>query len=219
MKVAIIKKITDDIEKYVDPFYCFNEDYFEFIPLSDEELERYEKDYKILTPAMKKEYRNLDSFFENYHCMERKNNKWGRTYNPNEKWDTYEILYRIELNGAFLLSKINHSSKEELSKIWDAAMSKLEYDEGKAAYSIFKSKEYYIQRYASKEFFIECSQLFYTDAVITPEIAWHDIKSDALPEDESSGSAERDWAISYFEKYISPYFGQDFEFVVVEMEF
>ena len=50
-------------------------------------------------------------------------------------------------------------------------------------------------------------------------MAWHDSKSDALPEDKSSGSAERDWAISYFEKYISPYLGQDFEFVVVEMEF
>jgi hypothetical protein len=68
--------------------------YVEFIPASDEEMEKYEE--------KKENFDSFEDFMENYYFYEKNaSGQWGRWTNTNGKWDWWQIGGRW--TGAFVL--------------------------------------------------------------------------------------------------------------------
>lgn len=127
------------------------------------------------------------------------------TYNPNSKWDWYQIGGRW---GGHLRLKNGGASNEARICEIDFSPDKEEYDEAIADWNddfnnSFYNKEYFVKMYGTAEVYAESVSAFSTYAVITPNGIWHQKAEmgwfgldNATPEDS------KNWPLHYYERFI-----------------
>lgn len=109
------------------------------------------------------------------------------TYNPNSKWDWYSIGGRWD---GLLKTKDGHKVNECLVKDLDLTPDKKEYDEAIRFWELvveeqplrdgeekpfnWYKKEYYIERYGTKENYAKLKCQIYTYAVLMPNGIWYE---------------------------------------------
>lgn len=155
------------------------------------------------------------------------------TYNPNSKWDWYEIGGRWS-NGikktdgsncdscyvADMLIGRNEDTYKKAIRFWEVVVEEKPLKDGEDI-SNFKSwykKEYYMERYLSKEIYADSvskENNFY--AIVTPDGVWHEPGrmgwfGTSLAEYED----ERKWDTNYFKDYIEPYLDHDHTITIVD---
>lgn len=84
--------IGDNVEEQLQPYHEYEctgieDKYVVFVP-AQESLEELQKQYE----DRKDDYESLESFIEDYHGYhQNEHGQWGRTTNPNAKWDWWVI--------------------------------------------------------------------------------------------------------------------------------
>ena len=137
-------------------------------------------------------------------------------FNPNSKWDWYEVGGRFEnllrlkdgkMTNSAKLRDIDFSLDEEEYKkglrVWDIIVEHkpLEPDE-KMPFSLYNG-DYYHERYGSRENYAKSCAMFYTYAVVTPNGIWHEPDrmgwfgvSNATP------AQEAEWEREFYKKFL-----------------
>lgn len=179
-KEELIEKAKENNEEYKNTTYAeFLKDtkaYKEKYKDSPSHLNYLENEFpKVLKMTDEELYQREIAGYEN--CIDEDGNITS-IYNPNSKWDWYEIGGRWaemlsvgkEKVDYAVMTDINFNPKptkeeiEEYTKDWNNVMN------GKSFYTA----EYYLERYGSLENYIkECSRIS-TFALLTPDGEWHE---------------------------------------------
>ena len=107
------------------------------------------------------------------------------TYNPKSKWDWYSVGGRWdgyflnkkgERTNEDLISEIvwtgSEEEKQKAARFWELVVEDAKLKEGEEKPFIFYKKEYYLQRYHTKEEYVERITKTCPYAVLTPEGEW-----------------------------------------------
>ena len=143
------------------------------------------------------------------------------TYNPNSKWDWYEIGGRWK--DMLILKDKSQCDEALVSEIdfeairkRDAAKLKPYKEEMKEHWS-FTNEEYMRKLFRSEAEYIQLGTTFRTWAVVTPDGKWHSpgdmyifVMTDATPE------GEREWILSYHERFIKPAIEKGWRMTIVD---
>lgn len=127
------------------------------------------------------------------------------TYNPNSKWDWYQIGGRWD--GKLRLKNGDRSNKARICEI-DFSPDKEAYDVAIEQWNNdfmggFSNKEYFVEMYGTAEVYAESVSAFSTYAVVTPNGVWHEKAEmgwfgmdNATPEDS------KNWPLKYYERFV-----------------
>ena len=135
------------------------------------------------------------------------------TYNPNSKWDWYQIGGRF--NGIFELTE---EEKNKIRRWWEINIydAPLKEGEEKDKY-LFYNPKYYERRYKDAETDIKIQETIKFFAVITPDGKWHAPSNmgwwactDGEPEDELK------WDLEFYDRFIEPNLNSDLICTVVD---
>ena len=136
------------------------------------------------------------------------------TYNPQSKWDWYEVGGRwdgyLSVNGEHVntahVGEIDFSPDEETYKkslrYWDVVVGHAPAETPEEGFSLYNEK-YYLDYYGDRETFARRQSAFMTHAVITPDGVWHEqgqMGWFGLSSETPDESA--DWAEHYLERFI-----------------
>ena len=158
-----------------------------------------------------------EDFYNYYFCEDDLYDDDGNelsTYNPNAKWDWYSIGGRFSRlitmeNGERTnsckikdadFSYVDRESYDEALRFWEVVIDGKPLEKGeKQPFSLYK-KEYYIERYGTKEEFAKSSSNFGTYAILTPDGVWHEPgKMGWFGVSHATIEAEREWEKHYQE--------------------
>lgn len=127
------------------------------------------------------------------------------TYNPNSKWDWYQIGGRWD--GELRLKNGDRSNEARICEI-DFSPDKEAYDVAIEQWNNdfmggFSNKEYFVEMYGTAEVYAESVSAFSTYAVVTPNGVWHEKAEmgwfgmdNATPEDS------KNWPLKYYERFV-----------------
>ena len=143
------------------------------------------------------------------------------TYNPNSKWDWYEIGGRWK---DILILKDNTQCDEALvSEIDFEAMRKRDvdkltpYKEAMKERWSFTNEEYMRKLFRDEAEYIRLDTTFRTWAVVTPNGEWHTHgDADMFGTTCAAAKGEREWIMSYHERFIKPAIEKDWWMSFVE---
>ena len=141
------------------------------------------------------------------------------TYNPESKWDWYEIGGRWKdllilksklICDSALVSDIDFQTMQQR----DAAELR-PYEE--AMTKSFMKEEYMRERFRNEEEYIKLSTVFSTYAVVTPDGEWHAM-GDMGWWGMSSETAEeeREWILAYYDRFIKPAIEKGWRMTIVD---
>ena len=136
------------------------------------------------------------------------------TYNPQSKWDWYEVGGRWDgdllVNGKHLnsarIGEIDFSLDEDVYnkslRFWDVAISH-EPAELNEIYLPFFGEQYYLDYYGDRETYARRQATFTTHAVITPDGKWHERgKTYWFGLSGETPDEGADWDEHYLERFI-----------------
>ena len=145
------------------------------------------------------------------------------TYNPDSKWDWYSIGGRWD--GSFdkengkntlLIKDIKwddstEEEKEYHKRFWEINVEEQPLKEGEDKMEFFNlyKKEYYIERYHTKEEYVERVSKNYTYAVLTSEGEWvapGEVSWFSTSEDSDQQREYENWFYKYMEEHPDYYF-------------
>lgn len=176
---------ADDAEfdRLLAPYNENNRDEFEFVPVNYEEIVEDFEIFKKDNPAWE-----LDMYIENYGYIQ-KDGQWGYEHNPHGYWDWYS------LDGKDYMFDVRDDCTEDPeSDDWIGYFRKNDYEwfkeDGEAVQdgrefwetfvegndpecpSMFR-REYYLDRYKTKEQYLKEMSRTIPYAFITPDGVWH----------------------------------------------
>ena len=136
------------------------------------------------------------------------------TYNPQSRWDWYEIGGRwdgyLQVNGKHVntahIGEIDFSPDEEAHRwalrFWDVVVGHAHAEPDEKYFPLYNEK-YYIDRYGDRETFARRRAAFTTHAVVTPDGEWHE-RGETGWFGYSSETPEEgaDWDEHYLERFI-----------------
>lgn len=135
------------------------------------------------------------------------------TYNPDSKWDWFEIGGRWsgflkrkdgeKVNSDFVKNLDFSSDKkayEDALEYWDSYVEKGEKKEGEF---YFYNREFYKKRYKDAETYAKCASSFSTRAVILPDGSWHEPgQMGWFCATSESDEEALDWNLHYKERFL-----------------
>ena len=183
--VAVFCNEPDDMsfDELLAPYSETDEKYMEFVPSENLE-ERYQK-YKEKNPETTMDF---EEFAEDYCGCELRDGIWGRVYNPNAKWDWYTLDGREDIfenipgqkpEGNYYRyrkNQLNFYPKIDLTKesiFWDHYVEQKPIPEGSEPPCSFFKREFYLERYGSKEQYLKEMGTVTPYAFVTPDGEWH----------------------------------------------
>jgi len=191
------------------------------------------KEYEKRTFKLDFTYREFVSW---YHGEEAQLDSEGNlltTYNPNSKWDWFAIggrwknLLLLENKHKVNQAKIKEVDWEKLNKPseddvkrwnreWEIAVNGKKKKKDEHIFVMYK-KEWYIERYKTKENFIKRSSEFYTYAVITEDGVWHEKGKMGWwgASSETPNEAEN-WETGFYEKFVEPYLNTNYVITILD---
>jgi len=178
-----IESLKSDIESYANGTYdtekyriYWLEDDGNFVPYWKEVLELDKKPDEELYQLCRKN-EDDDNYDENGNELS--------TYNPKSKWDWYSVggrwdgYFNLKDGGSTNVAKISDiiwegtpEEKEDAKEFWEQYIEGKLPSPGKEPVRSWYKKEYYTERYNSKEDYIERSTATHPYAVVTPEGEW-----------------------------------------------
>jgi len=217
-KKEAIEHVRKDIED------CKNGKYAEYLANPSE----YEESCKNKTHIkfLKEEFPERLNWTDE-ECYEHMAKQWGKedvdedgnlitTYNPDSKWDWYveggrfsdEILLKTgERVGWAKVKDIDFSPDEETrlraERFWEIVVEDAPLKDDEERPFSFMKKEYYLERFKTKEKYAQSCANWRTYAVVTPDGEWHEPgkmgwfgMSDASIDDETK------WDNEFYERFI-----------------
>lgn len=208
----------EDFDRLLTPYNENNKDEFEFnaVPY-DKILEDFEH-FKKMNPAY-----TLDMYIDAYNYKQH-DGKWGYWHNPHGYWDWYSLDGKDYLfepkNGVFLSEDQYNYRKNDIEWYPDDTEAKADADDfwetfiGENACASppgLWSREYFINRYKTKEQYVKEMGRTIPYAFITPDGAWHSAgtvgwfaTSDETAEDSDRYAKEWDeWLASDANPYVN----------------
>lgn len=193
--VGVFSHDTEDVDDLLAPYNEGNEEYYEFVPATDEEIQDAKKAW------MNRFDEDKDDTFEDYARREfglepDGNFRLSHYYNPNAKWDWYDAdggrwahcgMYRLKAGeGPDEFNRVTVGQMDfslDMDKYRQAEVFWDEYviggkPSGDKYPHQFYRPEYYLDRYGTKEKYAES----YADvqrpyAFITPDGTWYEMGS------------------------------------------
>lgn len=224
-------RIQEKLERFCEDPDAVPEEYLEFNDNSDEVMNFLEvNDY--VNEKRKLTFREAASECGYQTFNIEGEEKAGYYYNPNGKWDWFQVGGRWEnsiklkdgTKASFALLKDIDFSKnknviEQANRFWELYIEKgkenLTEEEKKELKFVFYKPAYYIDRYKTKENYANQLASFSTYAVLDTDGEWYDPGdmgwfgiSSATPDEEN------DFNLSYYDKFIK---NKDFENTVLVM--
>lgn len=178
--VAVFSDYDDSYEfdRLMEPYNECDEKYYTFNPVPKEEINRRYEKHKINNPDT---IITFDEFVKDYG-YKIVNGQYGYYCNPNGFYDYYtldgkdylfEPKRKEKLNGNFyrknqldFLKKSTEDAKQA-AQFWDDFIVK------KKKINTFYTREYYIERYKTKEQYVEEMSYTVPYAFVTPDGKWH----------------------------------------------
>lgn len=155
------------------------------------------------------------------------------TYNPNSKWDWYVVggrwSNRIKKNDgsncnscyvADMAIGRNEDTYRKAIRFWEVVVEEkpLEECEDKSDFDAWYKKDYYKERYLSKEIYADSVSKendFY--AIVTPDGVWHEPGSVGwFGVSNAAYEESRKFDANYFKDYIEPYSDHDHTITIVD---
>lgn len=210
--VAVIHEQDQDIAEMLDPYWegMEMEPYIKYTREQAIQLVRSWKGHENMSDDEAYKYIASDYEIDD-------NGNLLTTYNPQSKWDWYEIGGRWHdflplkngnhANSARLCDIDFSPSKEDYEKairFWDVYVdgAPCDEEEAKTHWSLYNA-DYYRDTYGTREVYAEAMSNFATFAVVTPDGDWHEKAqmgwfglSDATARDEL------EWPRHYFDRFI-----------------
>jgi len=210
--VAVIHRKDQDIEELLAP-YDENIEVKPYVIMTRQEAIAHARKYHGLGKSATDED-CWKSTAEGYHNKTDKDGNIYSTYNPNSKWDWWEIGGRFHglllVNGkpanTGIIRDIDFSPRlkryKYARKVWETVI------EGKRkCESIFLpcTQKELLEAYPDKESFARNKSLFSTFAVVAPDGKWYEVGQMGWWGLSSETVAEeRDWNEHYKERFIDP---------------
>ena len=155
------------------------------------------------------------------------------TYNPDSKWDWYEVggrwsdgIKKIDgsnCNSCYVCDMAigrNEDTYKKAIRFWEVVVEEkpLEDGEDKSNFDSWYKKEYYKERYISKEIYADSvSKENYFYAIVTPDGEWHEPgRMGWFGVSHASYEESRKWDTNYFKDYIKPYLDHDHTITIVD---
>lgn len=155
-------------------------------------------------------------------CTYNENGDEFTTYNPDSKWDWWEVGGRF--NGNIKLRNENdmYVNSAKIEDI-DFSIDENEYNSHKRWYEVvvegsepqnerekkwytIYSTDYYKDKYSSADDFARRNSKFTTFAVVTPDGVWHEKgRMGWWGISNETGDESRDWDANYYDRFIAPY--------------
>lgn len=180
--VAVILKDINDLEKALAPYQenckgdCSKE-YLKFYSV----LEECKKDYEKEKEATKIKYPTLKDYIEKYCLYEYDESQkdYGYWENPNAKWDYWELCefessvsyQNKKMPRSFCKikdfdKKISQNIYKELLRFWEIVVEEQPLKEGEEKPLNYCKKEFYFERYGTKENFATINAMPHTFAFV-----------------------------------------------------
>jgi len=207
-----------DFARLLAPYNEANENYFVFQPVGMEKIRSDFEKFKKENPSW-----TFDMYLKAYNYVEHEG-QWGYFHNPNGFWDWYsldgrEYMYDVKADADIDEYDWNYRKNdydwypqndvdvEEAEEFWDTYIA----GDEKEGYPSIWSKQYYIDRYKTKEQYIKEMSRTLPWAFITPDGVWHSAGrcgwfacSDETAEDADRYAKEWDeWIASDANPYVN----------------
>lgn len=166
-----------DFDRLLAPYSESDESLFQFFPKTDEEIrESWNKFHEQNPKWTFEDFRNM-----NY---KQRDGQWGYWYNPNAKWDWYSLggkAYLFELRDGFhlvanprkndyLWREPDEEARHDAEDFWD---SYIEGDDLPPNPPGLYRREYYLERFGTKEQYVKECETTVPYAFVTPDGVWH----------------------------------------------
>lgn len=188
--VAVFTNGNQTVEELLEPFYEGLE-VESYVSTTKEEALKEIKEYCDKNEKLKEEYSKLsdeekikDLF--GYRYFDEYGNPLS-TYNPNSKWDWYDIGGRWNnilktkdgnfVNSCLVKDLDLSPDKKEYDKnirFWELVVEEQALKEGEEKPFNWYKKEYYLERYGTKENYAKIQSQLSTYAVLTPYGEWYE---------------------------------------------
>ena len=179
--LAVFSKTGTDFDELLEPYDEENENYFEFVPLDKDEIEKYKEDFK-------KQY---ETDFEKYLCdlgYCRHGNIYGYMTNKQGYYDYYSLNGKDHLFSLKKDKQISHDETYHHISDYDLSNDNEQYKKSKRFYELyvdhlplkpgeseptsFFKEEYYRERYLSAENYAWEMSIPHPYAFVTSEGEW-----------------------------------------------
>ena len=179
---------------------------------------------------------NDEEIYQKHICEDTKYDSEGNelsTYNPNSKWDWYCEGGRwdgglTKKDGSTCnrcsISELAFDNDPETYKkaihFWEVVVEGKDLlpDEDKKEFTSWYNKEYYIERYGTKEIYakvISIKNYFY--AIVTPDGVWHEPgRMGWFGCSLASYEELRKWDSNFYQDFIEPYNSDEYEITIVD---
>ena len=228
--VAVLTRKEQNIDELLEPF-DENIKVEPYIDVEKEDAEKIIKEFLEKNPQYKKEYIDMtwaEQVMEYYGQEIDQNGNPLSTYNPNSKWDWYNIGGRWNgllktKDGKFcnscLLKDLDLTLNEEQYnkeiRFWEIVVEEQPLKDGEEEPFNWYKKEYYLEKYGTKENYAKLQSQFGTYAILTPEgewlepgqMGWWGISGASIDEEKS-------WEENYMELLNS--FDKDLKITIVD---
>jgi hypothetical protein len=154
-------------------------------------------------------------------------------YNPDSKWDWFSIgggwknLLCLKTGGKVDSAKIKDVSWEKMNKpskkdldywnrVWEIGVEDKPRIKRNDAIVMWK-KEYYLEKYKTKENYIARQSTFSTYAVVTPDVVWHEKGKMGWWGCSIEDQAEAEnWDYNFCKMFINEYLKTDYYITIVD---
>lgn len=188
--VAVFTKENQSIEELLEPFYEGMEVEPYIYKTKEEVLNEIEK-HCIKNEELKEKYSKLSdrekiADWNGWENLDGEDNLLS-TYNPNSKWDWYEVGGRwsrlLKTKNGYNVDSclvkdldltLDKEAYEKAIRFWELVVEHQQLRDGEEKpFNLYK-EEYYIKRYETKENYAKKMSTLSTYAVLTPDGEWHE---------------------------------------------
>lgn len=184
-RVAVFANSPHEFDELLAPYSENNEEYFEFFPLTGEELDNVYIDFNNRRDT----FETFEEYVEDYG-YKYDNGQIGHFYNPNAKWDYYSLdggdwMFEMKHGecyddeGNARKNQFNYKNKSfnktELTRKWKKNKKLAEEKEGSDEVKNLHIKfaKYFMDDNPNLEDYLYKNSLEYPYAFITPDGEWH----------------------------------------------